>query len=151
MTTQLLVDADPRDVLDALKRVGDAAQNLALAASFHTATAVKAGAISRIAKRRPETYKHVIFQGKNRGWPGFVVLMDDVVPPDETARRRSLGMKRTAKAKYFQVRHTGLWLEFGTVKMRPKPWLFPAARAEESAHLNRLADMLQRAIAEGGF
>lgn len=137
-----------------LERLGPAAEAHCLGVAHMTAIAVKQEAVRRIAKGIPgETYKHIIFQGKKMGWPGYVVMLDDVVPPKETERRRAMGLKRIAKSKYYQVKHTGLWLEYGTKgrhRQGPRPWLFPAARTEEDGYLRRLSEALSRAIAEVG-
>jgi hypothetical protein len=148
------VVVDYQEVARMLEKLGPAAEAHCLSVAHMTAIAVKQEAVRRIARGVPgETYKHIIFQGKKAGWPGYVVMLDDVVPPRETARRRAMGLKRIAKSKYYQVKHTGLWLEYGYKGLRakgPRPWLFPAARAEESGYLRRMAEALSRAIAEVG-
>lgn len=88
---------------------------------------------------------------------GYVVTMGDVVSEEETARRVQMGMRRSAKSKYHgREKHTGLWLEFGTVQgaagshtLAPRPFLLPAAELEQGPHLRRVTEQLHEALAMG--
>lgn len=43
------------------------------------------------------------------------------------------------------------WLEFGTVHMKARPFLFDSARLEERAHRDRIANAIQAALSEYGL
>ena len=143
------VEFDIARTLAAFEKLGPAAKALCESASYQTALAVKADAQARMAKRPADisdyTYLNVVIQRRNVG--GHVVMTGDRVSAKESARRQSLGMKNWRKA-YKAEKHVGLWLEFGTRRMRPRPWLFPAAAAQESAHFQRIASAVERAANE---
>lgn len=48
-------------------------------------------------------------------------------------------------------KHVESWLEFGTVHMTAKPFLFPAARLENTAHDRRMREAIEAAIADEGL
>ena len=143
------VTIDTKEILASLNRVGNRAQGLALAQAFRTASAIKSAAQSMIAKRRPYTYSLIVFEPTRRG-NGYVVMMTDQYK-DGTAPARHRSNRNRGALKYKQEKHVGLWLEFGTNRMRPRPWLFPAASTQEQPYLAGLAESLERAIREEGF
>jgi hypothetical protein len=141
----MTVEVDVSRVLDAFRKLGPSAKNACLAACFHTATAVKAGAQAAIPKRRPLTYQNIVFESRRVG-DGYVVMMDRTRPePVTTASGKSSRGGRGGGMK-----HVGSWLEFGTRTQRPKPFLFPSAQAQEGPHLQRIAAALDRAVQEAG-
>lgn len=140
------VEVDASRVLSGLRRLGDRASALCLSQAFVTANAVKTTAQSLIAKRRPFTYSQIIVDRNRRG-DGYVVMMNDKYK-DGDAPARNRRNRRRGPVRYKQEKHVGLWLEFGTPRMRPRPFLFPAAQSQERAHLSRIAESLDRAIQE---
>lgn len=145
----MTVEFDTARVLSGFKKLGGTATPLLESAAYQTALAVKARAQALFPRRKvgvsDQSWMNVVIQKRNIG--GYVVMTGDVVGRKEKARRTRLGMKN-ARSTFYAVKHTGLWLEFGTRKMRKQPWLFPAAAAEEGAHLNRIANALDRAVQE---
>lgn len=147
----MTVEYDTSRVLTAFGKLGASAKPLVESAAYQTALAVKAAAQARFPKRPSGisdfNYQNVVIQRRNIG--GYVVMTGDVVGRKEKARRQSLGMKN-ARSQYHAVKHVGLWLEFGTRRSGRREWLFPSAAAEETAHLRRIADALDRAVQEAG-
>jgi hypothetical protein len=46
----------------------------------------------------------------------------------------------------YRPQYLDIWLEFGTVKMPARPFLFPAARLEEPRFRSRAAEVLERVV-----
>jgi hypothetical protein len=150
MSDQLMtVEVDTSRVLSGFQKLGDRVKPLLESAAYQTALAVKARAQALFPRRKvgvsDQSWTNVVIQKRNIG--GYVVMTGDVVGRQEKARRQRYGTKN-ARSTYHQVKHVGLWLEFGTRRHRRYPWLFPAADAEEGAHLNRIANALARAVQE---
>jgi hypothetical protein len=150
------ISLDDRAVLAALERLGPAAETRQKAAAKLTAEAIQRSAQSRVAHLTGFTAKNIVVR-ESTTVKGYVVTMGDVVSETETARRRSLGMK-SAKSKYHQEKHTGLWLEFGTVQGRPgshtsapRPFLFPASELERGPHARRVREAVSAAQADVGL
>lgn len=146
------VEYDTSRVLSAFAKLGTVAKPLVESAAYQTALAVKAAAQARFPKRpsgiSESNWQNVVIQRRQIG--GYVVMTGDVVGEKTTAYRRAMGLKNTAKSKYHAVKHVGLWLEFGTRRAGRREWLFPSAAAQETAHLRRIADALDRAVQEAG-
>ena len=145
----MTIEVDPAAVVAALERLGPAAKGHCLAAAFITASAVKASAQATIPKDRPFTYANIAIETRRVG-DGYVVMMNDKVKDPVPARRRPVGPETRRKAAPGQVKHVGVWLEFGTPSMRPRPFLFPAAGGQERPYLQRLAEALDQALSEVG-
>lgn len=83
--------------------------------------------------------------------------------PGETARRLTVEETDTGYLVYVQdprvlrdgrllsMPNLPIWLEYGTKKMYPRPFLLPAAAIEEGPHLRRIAEAVQAAIDETGL
>lgn len=140
------VSVQSQSVIDALKRVGVRAPAEVRAAAKDTAIRIVAGAQSRAARATGETAAGIHWDLNYLG-TGYVVVMGDVVGAAETGRRERLGMKSRTSTLH-QMKHTGIWLEFGTSRMRARPFLFSAAELEAGAHLRRVEHALQRIVDE---
>jgi hypothetical protein len=139
---------DARQVLAALERLGPVAEPHIKGAARVTAEAVQRSAQARVARRTGFTSKNIVVR-ESTTIKGYVVTMGDVVSEQETARRVQMGMRKTAKSKYWNEKHTGLWLEFGTAA--PRPFRLPAAEIEQGPHLRRVREALQDAEAAVGL
>lgn len=150
---------DDRAVLAALARLGPAAEPRQKAAAKLTAEAIQRSAQSRVSAMTHGTgftAKNIVVRPSTTV-NGYVVTMGDVVSEEETARRKSLGMK-SAKSGYHQEKHTGLWLEFGTIQGRPgshtsapRAFLFPASELERVPHARRVRNAIAEAQADVGL
>jgi len=140
----LTIGVDYSETVRMFEAFGFRAKSHCLAAAFITANAVKAQAQSTMAKGRPFTFQNVVVEPRRLA-DGYAVLMNrsvkDIGGPGGAA---------PAKTKKSAAHHVGKWLEFGTMWMRPRPWLFPAAASQESAHLQRVIDAVERAKADAG-
>ena len=90
----------------------------------------------RVARRTGATAERIHVEASTLG-NGYVVLMGDAVGPQETARRRSRGLRRTSRSTRHQEKHVGIWLEFGTKFMTRREFFFPSARLEAGPHERR--------------
>lgn len=156
MPDRFTFSLDTRAVVASLERLGPAAEPYVKAAAKRTADAIQRGAQARVARRTGFTQKNIVVR-ESTTVTGYVVTMGDVVSETETARRRSLGMK-SARSRYHQEPHTGLWLEFGTVQGRPgshtsapRPFLLPAGEIEQGPHRRRIVEAIQEAEAAIGL
>ena len=124
MTDRLRIEIDTGAVLQALDRLGTAAERYLLEAAHETAKAIAREAGARVRRRTGRTARGITVEVARRGL-GYVVF---VANPDQPGLAG--------------------WLEFGTRAMTAKPFLFAAARLEEGAHDRRIRDAIQRAIEE---
>lgn len=144
MADQITVSIDLESLRAAFEKVGPNIRARCLAAAFITASAIKANAQSAMAKRRGVTYQHVAIETRRVG-DGYVVQMD---PKFKEPSGGSSGRQRSKTGKGGGMKHVGSWLEFGRIYQQPRPWLFPAANAQESAYLQRITDAVQRSLDE---
>lgn len=148
---------EARGVLAALAKLGPTAEPYVKRAAKVSAESIQRSAQARVAKRTGFTQRNIVVRDSTTV-NGYVVTMGDVVSEEETARRIQMGMRRTAKSKYWNEKHTGLYLEFGTVQGKPgshtsppRPFLLPAAEIEQEPHLRRVREALQEAEARVGL
>jgi len=134
MSESLIVEVDAADVLAALAALPAAAAAAVKDASEVTAKAIADGTDRRFARRAagPTRGGHHTAEGitieETRDGGGFLVYV-----------------------KSPQLPRLPTWLEFGTKYSAAHPALFPAARLEERAHLRRVSDALEHAIADTGL
>lgn len=121
------VTVDAESLLQALRHLGPAAEPHIKAASRVTANRIADEARRRVRRRTGKTAEGIVVRDDFTGKGSIVAAERNPFP------------------------NVPLWLEFGTVRMRPSPFLFNSARLEESAHLERIARALQDAINEQGL
>lgn len=143
MADRLEIGVDYSETVRMFEAFGFGAKAHLRAVSFITANAVKVEAQARIAKGRPFTVKNVVVEAR-RSVDGYVVMMNRNVK--DTGGLQGAAQNVSKKTE----RHVGKWLEFGTVHRTARPWLFPAADAQEGAHLQRVIAAIERAKAEAG-
>jgi len=147
MTESLFnVSVEAQSVIDAINRVSTRAPAEVRAAAKDTAIRIVDETQRRVARATGETATGIHWDLNYRG-TGYVVLMGDVVSAAETGRRERLGMK-SRKSTLHQIKHTGIWLEFGTPRMRRRPFFFSAAEVEAGGHLRRVEQALQGVLDE---
>jgi hypothetical protein len=139
----LTIGVDYSETVRMFEAFGMKAQARVLAVAFITANAIKAQAVDTMRKGRPFTSRNVAVEPRRRS-DGYAVLMNRNVKDTGGASGAAFASAKSAQ------RHVGKWLEFGTLKMTAKPWLFPAAAREESAYLQRVIEAVERAKAEAG-
>lgn len=128
----MTVDVETRELLQAMDRLGDLAEDYAKAAGMETATRIASEAEARVARREGVTASNIVATDELPSWLG--------------------GGKGGPTSAYVYVKavrrpaNLPLWLETGTRYMGAQPFLFVSARLEEGPHLRRLADAMQRAI-----
>jgi hypothetical protein len=154
------VTCDDRALLAALDRIGPAVEKYTKAAAKVTADAVQRTA-QRIVARRTGATAAGIEVREDYSKKGYVVVTNDVMDEADLAARKqstSKNIRRRANAKYYQEKHTGLWLEKGTVQGKPgshtgapRPFFFPASELEQSGYARRMREAVQQAIAEVGL
>lgn len=143
MAELLTIGVDYSETVRMFEAFGLGAKAHIRAAAFITANAVKAQAVATMAKGRPFTSRNVVVEPR-RIIDGYAVLMDRNVKDIGGPMGAPSGTKKT------QVHHVGKWLEFGTVHMRPRAWLFPSAQTQEATYLQRVIDAVDRARVEAG-
>jgi len=149
MADRFVIEVDTRELLAALDAIPAAILLNLKAAAKITADNIAREAKSRIARRTGETAEGIHVE-ESYGGNGYVVLMGDVVSGQETASRQARGLK-SAKSKLHQMKHVGIWLEFGTKHMTKREFFFPSARLEEAAHDRRAREAVQDAINSKGL
>jgi HK97 gp10 family phage protein len=129
MASDLTIDVDDAALLAALDAIPDAVRAHAKPAARVTADHIAAEAGRRIARRTGQTAGEITVEETHAG-DGYVVFVG------------AGGAGRS---------HVGRYLEFGTVHMRARPFLFPSAQLEAGAHDRRMRDAVQDAIDEHGL
>jgi hypothetical protein len=122
----LRADIDTGPVLAALRRLGSEAQPRLREVSLATGRRVADEARGRVARRTGQTAAAITVDEDN----GVVRVYVAHVP------RRSSNVP--------------LWLEFGTWKMRARPFLLVSAQLEAPGHLSRVAAALDTLLSEVG-
>src|SRR3990167_3807251 len=126
MAQLLNIDVDPRGALAALDRLGAAVERRLLDVARVTGGRVKAEAQRRIARRTGRTAEAITSEDSRDG-RGVVVYV------------------KTPSNAWPNV---DLALEFGTVKMTPRPFLHASAALEEGPHRRRVEEAIGEAIEE---
>lgn len=133
----MTIDVDKTALVAAINRLGAVADRLLLEASRETGRSIAGEARRRMPKSDHPRWgshlaDHVQVQDHtdNRG-QSVIVFVDDTTGRHPT--------------------NLDSWIEFGTRKMGAHHYLLPAAALEERAHLRRVDDAMQRAIAEVGL
>ena len=117
-------------LIAALDRLGETVERFILPACLETANAIAREAQARVRRRTGHTAQQIRVEPMRDGVDtGFIVRAND------PATRK----------------HVESWLEFGTVHMTARPFLFPAARLENAAHDRRIRTAIEDAIAEEGL
>jgi hypothetical protein len=146
MDELLTIGVDYGETVRMFEAFGFGAKAHVRAAAFITANAVKALAQSTMQRGRPFTFTNVAIEPR-RVIDGYVVLMNRSVK--DFGGERGARLATTPSGKRGE-KHVGKWLEFGTVHMRSRAWLFPSAQAQESAYLQRVIEAVDRARVEAG-
>jgi hypothetical protein len=135
MAPLLEIDADARELLAALDRLGDRAEQYCLEAARETGKAVAREAESRLRRQLGP-----LATGKTAD----AIAVKDAPKPLG-------GVWVLVEPQPMRPANLPLWLEVGTWKMNERPHLFVSARLEETAHRRRLEDAVQRAIDSEGL
>lgn len=144
---------DAEDLVALFERLGPSSDFVCREAARETATRIVAEAQRRVARATGETAAGIHWE-MTRSGNGYVVVMGDAVSSQETARREATANSRAsrlrAKSTLHQMKHTGIWLEFGTTHQYKRPFLFASADVEAGPHLQRLEDRIQAWLDEVG-
>jgi hypothetical protein len=136
MADKLTIDVDAQALLAAFDALGAAAESLCREAAHVTAQRVQAGAQARAQwGATGKTREAITIDEGPEPLGGYRVYVGPTVDDE--------GWRRPANLP--------LWLEFGTRKMAPHPFLFAAARVEEAPHLDRIGRAVQAAIDAQGL
>lgn len=129
MADSLVIDVDARAVLAMLDQLWDAARDRLDAAARETAEAVRTEARARLARQTAGT-----------GRTAEAITIDTIKG----------GYRVYVGEVSGRARNVPYWLEEGTVRMRPRPFMRSAAVLEEGPHLRRVRAALQAAVDEVG-
>lgn len=127
MSDALIVEADATSVLKALDDVGEQAGPRMKAAALISAEHIRDEALRRVARRTGHTASGITLEEGHR-ITGYVVYVRGI-----------------------DQRNLPIWLEYGTVKMRARPFLWVSAGLEQDAHERRMRDALQTVIDDVGL
>jgi len=131
MADKLTIDVDIGALLQALTALGPAAELVCRSASRETASRIQRGAQDRARwGATGKTREAITIDEGPEPLGGWRVYVGPTV--DEKGHHRPANLPR--------------WLEFGTRKMVPRPFLFAAARLEDGPHLERISRAIQQAI-----
>lgn len=153
MPDQVTFELHADHVLAALKRIGGVGelvdQHLNEAAR-ETAQAIADGAYARLSRQTSGegvTAANIIFE------LGDVGMGRRAGPAFSGQRKYTSGYGYLVYVRpNSRPLNLPLWLEFGTWKMSPRPFLWAAARLEEGPHRRRVEAALDRAVAGiGGY
>ena len=141
MADGLRIDIDTTALLRALDRVeATIVDRHTKPACRVTAERIQAGARARVARRTGRTATGISVE-ESRDGQGYVVLPFDSA--FETALLQSGNNQQPENLPY--------WLEFGTKKMRKRPYFFAAVELERGPHDRRIRDAVQDAFDEAGL
>lgn len=121
----------------ALERAGDEVRKQVEIASRNTCIAIVAQAKALAPRDRGDLIASISFQGKGLTWR--VGILDHSIP--------SRGGSNPAHLNPWVY---GVWYEYGFVtrNIAARPFIGPAARAEEGAHEQRIAQALNTGLAK---
>ena len=128
MSDDMTIDIDTAGLLSALTKLGPKADALVKSAAKVTGDRIAREARRRVARATGHTAEQIRVEETDDG-KGYIVLAND--PRDR--------------------KHIDKWLEFGTVHMTARPFLFASAQLEEGPHLKRVERAVQAAIDEVGL
>ena len=122
MAPLLTIDVDNAELYAAFDALGVALDAYQKPAAFATAQAIQREARARVRRATGKTAAAITIEPTRDG-TGFVVFVNQ---PD----------------------NPGLagWIEFGTIKMTARGFLFSSARLEESGHLRRVGAAIQEGL-----
>jgi len=122
MAPLLTIDVDNTTLFAAFDLLGHELDAFLKPAAFVTAQAIQREARARVRRATGATSNAITIEPTHDG-TGYVVFVNQ---PD------SPGLAG--------------WIEFGTIKMTGRGFLFTSARLEESGHLRRVAAAIQEAL-----
>ena len=132
MADQLLtLDADPRELLQAIERLGPAAERVVLAAAKVSADRLADEERRRVARRTGRTANAITVEASRDG-AAWVVYVKSSGAADEWP-------------------HLDIGLEFGTRHMTAQPFVLASVALEQGPHARRMAEAIEAAIAEVGL
>lgn len=130
MSDLLTIRADATALVAAVDRLGDSLSARVNAAAKETADAIADEARRRVRRRTGRTMEMIRVEptgdDERAGW---------IVRANDRATKK----------------HIDSWLEFGTIHMTAKPFLFNSAALEEGNHYRRLTEAVQDAIDDEGL
>lgn len=123
----MTIDVDNAELYAAFDLLGAQLDACLKPAAFVTAQAVQREARARVRRATGKTAAAITIE-ETRDGTGYVVFVNQ---PD----------------------NPGLagWIEFGTIKMTARGFLFTSARLEENGHLRRVAEAVQAALDARGL
>lgn len=127
MAPLLTIDVDNTDLYAAFDALGAELDVFLKPVAFDTAQAIQREARARVRRATGATAAAITIEPTRDG-TGYVVFVN-------------------------QPNNPGLagWIEFGTIKMSARGFLFTSARLEESGHLRRVGDAVQGALDKLGL
>lgn len=162
------VDVETAGLLRAMAAMPAAVQARLMEACRETALAIQTSARARLSGMTHgtgETARGIVAEPSYDG-KGYVVRTSDMVSGAERARRVELANRfdlsgrnrRFTRSIYESVPHIGLWVEAGTVRGEPRshtaparPFLWPAANAENGPYERRVRDAIRDATEDVGL
>lgn len=122
-----------------------------------TAKNIQREAQRRVRRRTGATMEGILVR-EDYWKKGWIVVTQDVVPEEETERRRRVGMRRAAKSHMFRVPHTWLYLEEGTIQgewpshtLPKRPFFYPSVELEQGPYQRRTLEAIETAIEDAGL
>lgn len=137
--------------VDGLKELGERMRKLSEKVALKAAASATSGAASLVKKTAKRT---LLANSKETG-----LLEKNVIAKKVSKSRTTLTSEHIVtvkKATYVRdgekvsTRKTGSFVEYGTVKMAPEPWLRPALANNIQPAINVMKDRLAKAITKGG-
>lgn len=118
----MTIDVDNTDLYAAFDQAGAELDPFIKAASYVTAQAIQREARARVRRATGGTASKITIEEARNG-VGYVVFVN-------------------------QPENPGLagWIEFGTIKMSSRGFLFSSAQLEQGPHLRRLSEAIQEAL-----
>jgi hypothetical protein len=155
MADELTVEFDPMSLYRALDTLGGKAEAHLKRVAYETAKAVRYAQWTRIQRRTGATANTLEIR-EDRSGKGYVVLTNDVrteASRQAALRRRALSTKWRTRpvSKLENVKHVGLYLEYGTVNMGARPFFWDAAQLESASYDRRVREAMSQAIEESGL
>lgn len=127
MSDQLQIDVDASALLRAFDRLGEAASRLLFEAARESAESLRTEARTRLSRQTHgtgQTAEAITVEKIPSGYKVFVGPMGS------------------------RPENLPIWLEYGTRKMDPKPYLYAAAKLEEGRYLRHVGEALRDAVEE---
>jgi hypothetical protein len=157
MSEELTAVMDTRGLFSAFEKVGPTCERRLRAASFVTAQAIRDEARRRVARKSGATAQGIVIREYDNS-PYFLVATSDTLSQEERLARVEAQKqdpkqyrRRWTAARYRNVPHVGVYLEYGTVRAGEHPFFWESARVEQAAYDRRVKEALVAALEESGL